>query len=100
MKDWRPRCVKCSKYCGYLADMGNRYGCADPGDPEPYDPDYWCKVCAKKEEAEMVKSLLENPNSKTHKPYWIMPHWANNALKKAGWGLSKEPHMIEKLTCA
>lgn len=99
MRDIKPRCINCSKYCGYWADTGTIYGCADPGDPEPYDPYYWCKVCAEEQENKMINSLLENPNSKIHKPYWIMPHWANNALEKAKWRLSKEPHMIEKIDC-
>lgn len=76
MKDDKPRCRNCSKYCGYNADSGTQYGCADPGNPEPYDPIFWCKNCAT---IEFENALKEGEKMYV---YWIMPNWQLRALEK------------------
>lgn len=75
-----PKCCNCGKFCGWMADNGIVYGCADPGAPEPYDPDYWCKKCAKKE---YVTALIEKEKMYI---YYQMPNWQIKALKKLNLG--------------
>lgn len=91
------RCVMCNKYVGYTADSGTRYGCSDPEAPEPFDPDFWCKKCAIKEKDALIKRLSNPELQKDHKPYWIMPNWATEAMIECGWDCSKTPHTIERL---
>jgi hypothetical protein len=38
----RPRCSHCGVYVSYKADNYTPFGCADPENPEPYDPSYMC----------------------------------------------------------
>ncbi len=79
-----------------MADQGTRYGCANPADPEPYDPEYWCKKCAKAEYQKYYKYLENSTATKLGKPFWQMPSWAYKALVKAGWDYG-ETHEIKKI---
>ena len=78
MKDYKPRCSSCGVYCGYNSDNGTIYGCADPEAPEPYDPEYWCKKCAK---TEYKKALKKGTDMYI---YWKVPNWQAKALKRLG----------------
>jgi len=84
----KPRCQTCGRYCGYGADNGIPYGCTDPGAPEPLDPEYWCKICAKKE---YKKALILKEKMYV---YWRMPDWQSKALEKLG--LVKIDHKLVK----
>ena len=83
-------CNTCGKFVGYTTgDCGTRYGCADPGDPEPYDPEFWCKKCADKKYIESLEK------GKKMYLYWCMPNWQIRALETLG--LKKENHKIVKI---
>ena len=43
-KNGTPICFRCGRFCT-PADEQTPYGCADPGDPEPYDPEFFCDNC-------------------------------------------------------
>ena len=49
------KCSDCGKFIRRPFDQRILFGCSDPGAPEPYDPDYYCRKCATK----MYKRLLE-----------------------------------------
>jgi hypothetical protein len=85
----RPRCDRCNKYCGYDSDCGTPYGCKDPGAPEPLDPVFWCKKCAKLEYKEALKE-----GEKMYL-YWEVPNWQRKAMDKLG--LKKEIHKLVKI---
>jgi len=88
MIDTKPKCQICGVYCGYSADSGTTYGCSDYDSPEPFDPDFWCKKCAKKE---YKRALVEGEKMYV---YWQMPNWQIKALKKLG--LKKVEHKLVK----
>jgi hypothetical protein len=41
------KCTMCAKFCR-PADSQRHFGCSDPTDPEPYDPEFYCGFCAMK----------------------------------------------------
>jgi len=75
----------CNKYCGYMADNGTIYGCADPGDPEPYDPDYFCKKCATKEYERVKDKIIKNGEGRFSCSWWIVPNFVREALNDTGY---------------
>lgn len=95
----RNTCCICSKIVPWDADSSTSYGCANPGDPEPYDPDFYCK---KHEEEkyrsfyEKLKSLEEQGIFEYHKPYWIMPSSIIRAMKDCDWVTAEKAHHIKK----
>lgn len=91
MKDDKPRCRVCGKYSGYDCDSGTPYGCADPGNPEPLDQEFWCKKCAK---IEYKEALREGEKMYL---FWEMPDWQRKALEKLGLTKTQD-HKIAKIT--
>ena len=91
------KCNNCSKFVKYTADTGTYYGCADPEEPEPYDPIFWCEKCAQKEKDKYTTELCSSKKDELNKPFWMMPNWAINSMKEAGWIFSDKPHMIKKI---
>lgn len=71
-----------------MSDNGIYYGCKDPEWPEPLDPVYFCKDCAKK----LYKKALKDGQNMYL--YWQMPDWKIKALKKLG--LEKVGHKLIK----
>jgi len=97
----RNTCYVCCKIVPWDSDSSTHYGCADPGDPEPYDPEFYCKKCANREYEDFSARLkrLESENIfEDHKPYWQMPNWCLKAMKDNGWVMSERAHHIKKLT--
>ena len=41
------KCDVCGKFC-IPADSQTHFGCSNPADPAPYDPEYFCERCTKK----------------------------------------------------
>jgi len=96
----RNTCNNCSKIVPWDSDSSTAYGCANPSDPEPYDPDFYCKKCAEKEYkrfSEKLQSLEKEKILEYHKPYWIMPNFALEAMKDNGWIMSEKAHHIKKI---
>lgn len=92
------RCHRCEKIRRFIGpvDNGTRYGCADPESPEPYDPDFFCKPCARKEYQEAIIELQNSEGNTRHKPWWIMPDFYSKAMQECGW-VSTEDHLIKKI---
>lgn len=87
LRRFNPRCSHCGIYAGYGADNGTIYGCADPGAPEPYDPEYFCGKCSidcKKREKEY---FIKHGPGKITCYWWIKPYWYLEAVKEAGFVL-------------
>lgn len=59
-------------------DVSTPYGCADPESPEPYDSDFWCGKCAKKEYKKCLELGVRMHN------YWEKPKFQLKAMKKLG----------------
>jgi hypothetical protein len=72
------KCCVCGKFCSWNSDRGIPYGCSDPNNPEPYDLEYFCDSCAKKE---YEKSLEQGENMYV---YWEKPLWQIKAMKELG----------------
>lgn len=78
----KPRCCNCGKYCGYMCDSGTYYGCADYENPEPLDPDFFCKKCARKEYNEVKKEILKTQHGAIFDcSWWLWPNFLLRALK-------------------
>lgn len=91
-------CCLCSKIVPWDSDSSTQYGCADPGEPEPYDPVFYCKKCAEKEYKDFsskLKELKEKGVTEIHKPYWQMPLFVLKAMEENGWVISEKPHHIK-----
>lgn len=56
-RKYNPRCCYCGKFAGYLADQYTPFGCANPEEPEPYDPEYICKKCEKTDYKKWMKEF-------------------------------------------
>lgn len=93
MKDYKPKCDRCGLYCGYRADNGTYYGCDDPENPEPFDPTYFCKKCARKEYKEMKDFCIKNGQGKISCIWWIKPEWYMKAIKDIGFELKNDAHI-------
>lgn len=73
------KCDICGKFIKYgTGDCGTRYGCSNPSDPEPHDPDYWCDKCSEK----YYNKAIEQGDKM--QLYWEMPNWQQRALKALG----------------
>ena len=72
------KCCVCGKFCSWNSDRGIPYGCSDPNNPEPYDLEYFCDSCAKKE---YEKSLEQGENMYV---YWEKPLWQIKAMIELG----------------
>jgi hypothetical protein len=46
----------CGRFCR-PADEQRHFGCADPTDPEPYDPEFYCEACAVKLKDEWAREF-------------------------------------------
>jgi len=95
----RYTCDMCCKIVPWDSDSSTAYGCANPCDPEPYDPVFYCKKCCEKEYemfSKKLKSLEEQGILEHHKPYWQMPNWCLRAMKDNGWVMSEKAHYIKK----
>lgn len=95
----RHTCTYCSKIVPWDSDSSTAYGCANPCDPEPYDPVFYCKKCAEKgyESFSTRLKILEAENIlEYHKPYWQMPNFIIKAMKDNNWVMSEKPHHIKK----
>lgn len=55
-KHGRSRCDYCYKYA-LIADSYTPFGCADPTDPEPYDPTDICGRCSEKDYQKWLQTL-------------------------------------------
>ncbi len=80
-----PRCSDCNLFCGWAADNGTHFGCNDPEDPEPLDPDYFCSKCAEKEYTMLLTKLKARSEGKIDMPWWIQPSWYDRAIKDSGY---------------
>jgi len=76
MKDLKPKCIV--------------YGCADPEAPEPYDPEYFCKNCAKKEQKTLEESIKKHGEGEFYNEWWQRPDFVNKALKKTGYEMERK----------
>lgn len=95
----RYTCDSCGKIVPWGADSSTEYGCANPCEPEPYDPVFYCKKCANKKYKEFcdkLKWLEDKGIFDYHKPYWIMPLFVISAMKDCGWVMSEKAHHIKK----
>ena len=52
------RCCSCNKLVSYDADYSVPYGCADPENPEPYDPEYLCEEHAEEEYKDCAQFIV------------------------------------------
>ena len=76
-KDWE--CIDCGKFVSYRNnDSGIPYGCADPGAPEPYDPEFYWGKCKLKEYKKCLKDGINMYN------YWQKPKFQLKAMEKLG----------------
>ena len=50
----RVRCDICLKYCRPF-DSRTVFGCADPENPEPYDPEHFCRKCSTKRYKDLLR---------------------------------------------
>ena len=57
-KNFRIRCDICGKYCT-PADDETPFGCKNPEDPEPLDPDHFCIKCWPELKANWLKSFKD-----------------------------------------
>ena len=99
------RCVRCGKFC-VPYDQLTRYGCTDPEAPEPRDPEFYCKKCAKAEElwwnalfasgkydhGDWVKSNAEIKAAKKHNLKWVRLQGISQYVKSE----DKEIKIIKK----
>lgn len=80
-KDGRTRCDMCGKYCSpATADSEIPFGCANPEDPEPYDPDHFCENCFADHKANWLKSFKEG----SRYGYWEKSRAEQEAAKECG----------------
>lgn len=57
---WNPRCGDCGLFTSWRTfDSYIPMGCANPEDPEPYDPEYLCPKCATKRRSRYIQTFLE-----------------------------------------
>jgi len=63
MNKYQPRCAVCNKFVSYDADSYIPYGCADPENPEPYDPSYLCSEHAEEEYKDYVRDFTNGKRS-------------------------------------
>ncbi len=49
-------CDDCGRFIRKPYDSSTPFGCANPESPEPYDPEHFCKKCAKKLYESFLKS--------------------------------------------
>jgi len=61
-KNYRIKCDTCGEYC-IPYDEETPFGCKNEEDPEPYDPYFYCKKCAKKLEKEWLKHFENGDRS-------------------------------------
>lgn len=81
--DYKPKCSICSKYCGYEADRGTRYGCNYTPDPEPLDEEYFCNKCAIIKEKQMELEIIKNGDGEFYYcNWWQVPSFVRRALDK------------------
>ena len=69
MNNYQPKCHYCGKFC-YPYDQSTAFGCKDPEEPEPLDPEFTCQKCYPK--------ALE---------FWR--NWFASGLKTGDWEKSK-----------
>lgn len=93
-----PRCSYCNQYVGYdFCDSGTRYGCSDPEEPEPYDPDLFCRPCGRKNYKETKEKAIKNGEGPWDCYWWIKPIWYLKAIKDAGFILVKNNYYHYRL---
>jgi hypothetical protein len=78
-KNFRARCDTCGKYC-LPADEQIPFGCANPEDPEPYDPDHFCAECWPAQKAYWLKSFNEGSRC----GYWQKSRAEQEAAEECG----------------
>lgn len=76
----RCKCDFCGRFMRLPYDSRTVFGCADPGAPEPYDPDDYCKKCAK----ENFEHLLARYKCCRRDGDWEKSNAEIRAAKEAG----------------
>ena len=76
----QPRCVRCGVFVGWDADNSTPFGCADPENPEPPDPEYLCR----KHEQDEYKILLRRYKEGYRGGDWQKSRAETKAAKRAG----------------
>lgn len=76
----RLKCCDCGRFISRPFDQSTSFGCADPEAPEPYDPDLYCRTCAKK----LYKSLLKRYSCCYRSGDWQKSNAEIRAAKEAG----------------
>ncbi len=78
-KDYAVKCDTCGKFCRPVDDE-TPFGCADPENPEPYDPYHYCKGCIK----ELYKSWDKHFAEGDRSGYYLKSLAEVKAAKKYG----------------
>lgn len=91
MRKYNPRCCYCGKFAGYNADSFTPFGCADPSDPEPYDPEY---ICAKCEKIDYEKWLEDFGKGRTY-GNWCKSRSETSAAEKMNLMWVHEPSYVD-----
>jgi hypothetical protein len=87
------KCGYCGRFC-IPADWYTPFGCADPEEPEPYDPTYFCILCSKHWETVWDKHFAEGSRSGD----WQKSDAEMNAARKAGLEWVHENGLVDTRT--
>lgn len=88
------KCCECGKFIKRPYDSSTRFGCADPGAPEPYDPDFYCKPCATK----LYKTLLTRYKCCYREGDWQKSDAEIQAAEEAGLEWVHDGGLVRKST--
>ena len=87
------RCDGCNKFATPF-DSYTPYGCANPTDPEPYDPVEYCEKCAEMNYQNYVTGFKQGSRSGS----WMKSHAESRAAKEAGLIWIHNPSLVHIAT--
>jgi hypothetical protein len=87
-------CDGCRKFASEPFDSYTPYGCANPADPEPYDPVEYCEKCAKQDYEFHLTAFKDGKRSGN----WMKSNAESRAAKECGLVWVHNPSLKHKET--
>jgi len=92
----KEKCEECGKLCKPYDDY-TPFGCEDPEDPEPLDPEYICKKCFPKVKKRWIKNFKEGSRNGDYRKSMAEMEAAKECKLKwvgSGTGILGTPYFI------